>query len=48
MNDTRELIAYMREENESARKHGREMLQMQMHMNFQRYQVLLQNMRNYS
>ena len=48
MNDTRQLIAYMREENEFARKHGCEMLQMQMHLNFQRYQVLLRNMRNYS
>ena len=36
MNDstsTKELIAYMQEQNECARKHERKMLQMQMQMN---------------
>ena len=46
MNDTnaKKLIAYMREENECERKHGRKMLRMKMQMNLQMYQVLSQNM----
>ena len=46
MNGTnaKKLIAYMREENECERKHGRKMLRMKMQMNLQMYQVLSQNM----
>ena len=40
-----ELIAYIRKENESAQKHEREMLQMQMRINLQIYEALLENVR---
>ena len=40
-----EPIAYIRKENESAQKHEREMLQMQMRINLQIYEVLLENVR---
>lgn len=40
-----ELIAYIRKENESAQKHEREMLQMQMQINLQIYEVFLENVR---
>ena len=40
-----ELIAYIRKENESAQKHEREMLQMQMQINLQIHEVLLENVR---
>ena len=40
-----EPIAYIRKENESAQKHEREMLQMQMQINLQIHEVLLENVR---
>ena len=43
--NTKQLIAYIREENECAQKHKSEMLQMQMQMNLKICQVLLQNIR---
>ena len=35
------MLAYVREKNECAQKHERKMLQMQMQMNLQIWQVLL-------
>ena len=40
-----EPTAYIRKENESAQKHEREMLQMQMQINLQIHEVLLENVR---